>query len=244
MNSSNKYYSEKVFLIFMSIMIIPFFSSCIKGFTQDVNRETNGLWEFRMYLDDNDITAIQKYLEQGNDPNKCIGSLGWFEENPLWIALNDETDNIETINLLISYGANVNLRPYIWYIIDQRILTPDDMAWLKDIQENGKIGSVYGTTEELIYKKVEALINANADVDAKGARNRILFPSTDYVYKAYFEKEGSWPINHAIKKNLPTIVDLLINYTKLDENSLIAAEESGDPQMIEKINRFWELQQK
>jgi hypothetical protein len=228
----------------MSILIFSFFSSCVKGSAQDVNQKTDDLFEFNMYFYENDITAIQKYLEQGNDPDKCIGPYGWIDENPLWIALNDETDNIELINLLISYGANVNLRPYIWYIIDQRILTPDDMAWLKDIQENGKIGSVSGTTEELIYKKVEVLINANADVNAKGARNRILFPSTDYVYKAYFEKEGTRPINHVIKNNLPTIVDLLLNHTKLDENSLVAAKESGDPQMIEKIKKLWELQQK
>jgi len=226
----------------MSILIILFFSSCVKSFEQKVNQDTNGLFEFRMYFDNNDITAIQKYLEQGNDPNKCIGSYGWIDENPLWLALNDETDNIELINLLISYGANVNLRPYIWHIIDQRILTPDDIAWLNDVQEDEDERAVTGTTEEIIYKKVEALINANADVDAKGARNRILFPSTDYVYKAYFEKEGSRPINHAIKNNLPTIVDLLLKYTKLDEKSLIAAEESGDPQMIEKIKKLWELQ--
>jgi hypothetical protein len=39
-------------------------------------------------------------------------------------------------------------------------------------------------------------------------------------------------------------VDLLLRYVKLDEASLEAARESGDPGMVEKINRLWEEQQK
>ena len=222
-------------------MFLIFYVSCVKGFKQNDKVQIDKLMEFRMYFYDDDITSIQKYLEQGNNPNKCIGSYGWIDENPLWIVLNFKSDNnIEIINLLISYGADVNLRPYIWHVIDQPILTLADIAWLEEGE--GK-RAVTGTTEELIYTKVEILLNAGADVNAKGARNKLLFPSTDKAYKAYFEKEGSRPINYVIKKKLPTVVDLLLKYTKLDENSLIAAKESGDPQMIEKINKLWEIQQ-
>jgi hypothetical protein len=224
-------------------IIILFSISCVRGFSQNKRAQSDILMEFRMYFYENDITAINDYLEQGNDPNKCRGSYGWIEENPLWIALNSDGDNIKTINLLISYGANVNLRPYIWHAIDNRILTADDIAWLEDVQDDEDERAVVGTTEELMYKKVEILINAGADVNAKGARNRILFPSTDEVYKIYFEKEGNRPVNYAIKKNLHHIVDLLLNYTLLDEDSLIAASESGDSQMVEKINKLYKIQQ-
>jgi hypothetical protein len=175
--------------------------SCVKGFTQNDKPHIDKLMEFRMYFDDDNIVAIQKYLEEGNDPNKCIGPYGWIDENPLWIILNFQTGNsIEIFNLLIAFDANVNLRPYIWHIIDQQILTPSDIEWQEDIQEGEDERAVMGTTEELIYKKVEILINAGADVNAKGAKNKMLFPSIDEVYKAYFEKEGTRPINYAIKK--------------------------------------------
>ena len=227
----------------MSMVILLLSTSCLKEFSQNVKQQNDILMEFGMYFNDNDISAIKEYLEQGNDPNKCVGSYGWMEENPLWIALNSLTDNIDTINLLISYGANVNLRPYIWRAMDHRILTPDDIKWLEDIQEGEDERATNGTTEELMYKKIEILINAGADVDAMGARNKLLFPSTDNIYKAYFKKEGSRPINYAIKSKLYSIVDLLLQYTKLDEHSLLAAEESGDFAMVEKINKIWERQQ-
>jgi hypothetical protein len=35
---------------------------------------------------------------------------------------------------------------------------------------------------------------------------------------------------------------LLLQYTKLDENSLKAAKESNDHAMIEKITMLWEMQ--
>jgi hypothetical protein len=228
----------------IGLSLFLFCNSCIKGFTQDTINGNSQLMEFRMYFYDNDIAEIGKYLEQGNDPNKCIGPYGWMDENPLWLALDNGEDNIKTIELLIFHGADVNLRPYIWHAIDYRILTPDDILWLENIiREDEDERQVSGTSEELILTKVEKLIIAGADVDAKGARNKLLFPSTDMVYRAYFEKEGSRPINHAIKNNLPLVVDLLLKYTKLDEDSLTAAKESGAPQMIEKINALWEARQ-
>jgi hypothetical protein len=59
--------------------------------------------------------------------------------------------------------------------------------------------------------------------------------------QAYFNR-GTRAINEAIRKGMvwESQVDLLLEYTSLDEDSLIAAEESGDPGMKEKIRRLWE----
>jgi hypothetical protein len=200
------------------------------------------LIEFETYFIDNNYPAISKYLSEGYDPNICVGVMGWMDSNPLWIAADDERENIQIIQLLIDSGADVNMRPYIWRILDHRILTEEDIAWLNDIKgDEEKMMS--GTTAELMYRKVEILLEAGADPDYKGARNRLLYPSTDSNYKKYFEREGSRPVNYAISKNLPLIVDLLLQYTTLDEESLKAAEMSKNAAMIEKILNICKIQQ-
>jgi hypothetical protein len=93
-------------------------------------------------------------------------------------------------------------------------------------------------------EKIKILIEAGAEVDRKGAVNKILWPPVDAMYQDYFRKEGSRPIDFAIKKNLPTIVDLLLPYSKLGitKESVKTAKESGDPAMAEKIMKLWEEQ--
>ena len=102
-----------------------------------------------------------------------------------------------------------------------------------------------GITLEAMYKRVSLLIEYGADVDMKGAPNRFLFPDVDFMYQRYFEKEGTYPIELAIKDNLPTIVDLILAHSKigLTEECLKIAEETNDPAMIEKIQRLWSEQE-
>ena len=166
--------------------------------------------------------------------------LYWGDRNPLWFILRGEYGyvKIDIINILINFGADVNLRPYIWHTLDHRILTEENIEWM----QAAKGRFVTGTTEDLMYKKIEILLQAGADADRKGAPNCQLIPSTEKNYQKYFEREGSRPINYAIKKNLPTIIDLLLQYTTLDEESLDAAILSEDPLMIEKINKILEMQ--
>ena len=228
----------KTYLIFF-VFLTLFGCSKIKETTED------SLMRFFNSLQDRDIAAIKSELESGNNPdyssNKLvIWKLYWDDRNPLWLILNGQKEviDLEIMKLLIEHGANVNLRPYIWSALNHRILTEENIEWM----QAAKGRTVSGTTVDLMYKKIEILLEAGADPDRKGAPNRQLFPSTEKNYQKYFEQEGSRPINYAIKKNLPTIVDLLLQYTKLDENSLIASEESGEPLMVEKINKLWEAE--
>jgi hypothetical protein len=94
------------------------------------------------------------------------------------------------------------------------------------------------------------LIEGGADPDKRGHP----YPYTlgeeacyisDEEANTYFAK-GTRPVNEAIKKGMvgESQADLLLRYVKLDEASLEAARESGDPGMVEKINRLWEEQRK
>ncbi|MCL2130760.1 MAG: hypothetical protein FWH35_10470 [Treponema sp.] len=206
---------------------------------------TEKLMGFYDSLQDRDIISIKEHLESGINPDYSLNrlylnKLYWEDRNPLWLILSGEYGDVEIdiIRILIDFGANVNLRPYVWHTLDHRILTEDNIEWMNAAK--GRF--ITGTTVDLMYKKIEILLQAGADVDYKGAPNRQLIPATDKNYKKYFEQEGSRPINYAIKKNLPTIVDLLLQYTTLDEESLDTAKLSENPLMIEKINIMWEKQ--
>jgi hypothetical protein len=196
------------------------------------------LFLFWEYIIDRDAEGIKTYLEKGYSPDVCRGPTGWHDRNPLWIITNDETDVIYLMEILLDSGADVTMRPYIYQIIDHHVLTPEDMLWINSAEE-GTYRKKSGTTSELIYKKVKILIEAGADIDYKGAPNRLLFPDDNISYERYFKKEGKRPINLAIQKKLYNVVDLLLDYTTIDEDSLKAAKESDDLIMIEKINSLW-----
>jgi hypothetical protein len=94
-----------------------------------------------------------------------------------------------------------------------------------------------------------ALLEAGADPDKLGhpfpfGYDRKLPRFTDEKANKYFAN-GTRAINEAIKKGIfwESQVDILLQYTNLDEDSLIAAKESGDSAMIEKITKLWEEQQ-
>jgi hypothetical protein len=182
-----------------------------------------------IYLTDDSIGKIGDSLSKIGD---CID-----DKKANYKTLRDNV--IDIINVLIEAGANVNLRPYIWHTLDHQILTNDEILWLNEDPGNRII---IGTTMELMYKKLKILCDAGAEVDLKGARSRPFWPSTELVYQAYFEKEGMRPVDFAIKRNLPMLVDLLLPYSRigLTKESLNFAVDSGNPEMLAKIKNVLE----
>jgi hypothetical protein len=92
---------------------------------------------------------------------------------------------------------------------------------------------------------VKALLEAGANPDMLGhpfpySLDGLRAYLSDEEYNTYFQK-GTRALNETIKKGMDweSQVDLLLNYTDLDWQSVQAAEDSGDPRMIEKINTLW-----
>jgi hypothetical protein len=213
---------------------------------------------------------VQELLEKGADPNYCRGEVGWIDSNPLNVLsrsfygtyykrqLGDIIPNpvpdVVVFQLLIEAGADVNLRPYIWdrvylhnnnefdAIKSQRRIDKQSVE-LNDMQD--QIDCYINDANRLL----EAFLKAGSDPDKLGhpypySYEAIFKKLTDEQVNGYFSK-GTRAINVAIEKGIlwESQVDLLLQYTKLDEESLRAAERSDDPAMIEKINRLWEQQQ-
>ena len=220
-----------------------------------------------IYREDADM--VQEYLNQGLDPNYCYGECGWVDSNPLsivaedgydtyWIfwrgeEIPDPTPDVVTLQVLIDGGADVNLRPYIWdrvYKFDNKKL---NRLWGSSIT-NGKPDGVEEDMKEYFIKDanriIEAFLKAGADSDMLGHPYPFSYEATraritDDQAREYFSK-GTRAINEAIEKGIAweSQVDLLLQYTQLDEESLKAAERSKDPAMVKKIQKLWELQQK
>jgi hypothetical protein len=168
------------------------------------------------------------------------------------------TPDIELLTVLKNAGADINKRPYIWELVWRLGNNP-----IHRIQEepHSPYPSIDKLTEEEVPYRIEVYVNdvnrllaaflkEGADPDKLGHSYpfrpgdvRVLKTMTDEEADACFAR-GTRPINEAIKKGMwwESQVDLLLQYTKLDEDSLKAAEESGDPAMIEKINRLWREQ--
>ena len=97
-------------------------------------------------------------------------------------------------------------------------------------------------------KVITVLLEMGADPDQKGhpfpfTREAISKMMNDKKAAKYFA-QGTRAINEAIEKGMrwESQVDLLLQYTSLDEESLNAAQRSNDPEMIEKINALWKNQ--
>jgi hypothetical protein len=67
---------------------------------------------------------------------------------------------------------------------------------------------------------------------------------TDERAAKYFAR-GTRPVNEAIKKGMrwESQVDLLLQYTTLDKDSLKAARQSKDKAMVQKIKKLWKEQE-
>ncbi|WP_461247978.1 hypothetical protein [Treponema sp. R6D11] len=228
-----------------------------------------------------DVNNVRLFLEEGYDPNVCKGELGYREGTPLNVIADrlyntytrecrgekipDPPPDVQMIQMLVEAGADVNLRPYVWW----RVYSWDNWFIQEDILKNTFLRKTLekpiteAEKKEMLavenkeaarrYVKdvnrvMEALLKAGADPDKRGhpypfsmdaKRKKI----TDEEADKYFAK-GTRPINEAIKKGMwwESQVDLLLQYTTLDEDSLKAAKESKDPAMIGKINKLWNEQ--
>ena len=172
--------------------------------------------------------------------------------------------DVAMLELLVVAGAKVNERPYVWlrvYTYSNRSLenalrqailghtgqyakSDADMKKLR-MQEPEAFECFIGDANRVI----EAFLKAGANPDMLGhptpfSGREIAGNMTDERAAGYFA-QGTRPINEAIKKGMwwESQVDLLLQYTTLDEDSLKAAKESNDPAMIEKITRLWNEQE-
>jgi hypothetical protein len=213
-----------------------------------------------------------KELLQGKgrlNPNICEGE-GWASNNPLdvltwnyydtyWRALRGETAaepaDIAIFKLLLERKVKLKQRPYVWNRV--RAYGREATDYILNLPEKTKDERIKVTREEAekdvqavindVNRLLAALLEAGADPDQLGR----LYPYTNEDRMTDKEARSAWAhgtraINEAIKKGMvwESQVDLLLRYVKLDEASMEAARESGDPGMVEKINRLWEEQQK
>jgi hypothetical protein len=217
----------------------------------------------------NDHEFVNEVLKQGADPNFCKGDAGWPDSNPFdllvesiydtyyqqdTLKINNTLPDVKIFESLLKAGADINKRPYIWHRV---------MIWGNEtIQDIKNTRDLYGNkrSDEEIRKNIhmyiedsnrllEAFLRNGADPDKKGHlypyNLEVIWSMNDDEAEKYFLK-GSRAINEAIKKGIlwESQVDLLLQYTLLDEDSLSAAEESGDLAMIEKIKKLWAERQK
>mgnify|MGYP000990774539 CR=1 FL=1 len=205
---------------------------------------------------------VQEYLDRGFDPDYCQGECGWGDSNPLAVVaegfyttyyrtlrgaeIPNPTPDVATLQVLVAGGADVNRRPYIWDRV--YMYTNEDLngRWRSSIVD----GKPVGVEEDVktYYRIIEAFLRAGADPDLLGHPYPFSYEAlkagiTDEQAQKYFAK-GTRAINEAIAKGMAweSQVDLLLEYTKLDEESLKAAERSNDPEMVKKIQKLWEVQ--
>ena len=207
------------------------------------------------------VKEVKKYLDANYDPNNCffLGCI-WAETNPLLIIVTErfscwdvntntrkdlETYNdVELINLLVEYGADVNRLPYIWkkvycdnndFVISRTENFPEEIAAEKTV-----------CLIEDANRVIKALLDNGADPNYKG----LFAPFDEDNYFSYVtmtesrarrkfkSRKATSPLYEAIKKGMlwESHVDLLLQYgAKLDKSCLEAAKLSGDPDMIKKI---------
>jgi hypothetical protein len=165
------------------------------------------------------------------------------------MAIPDPPPDVAVLNLLVKAGADINRRPYIW----DRVFVYNnyDFKGIEDQREADHESTAPSAMKveidnfiEDANRLIEAFIEAGADVDKRGHpypfRNAGI---NDKLANEYFA-QGSRAINVAIEKGIvwESQVDLLLKYTKLDEESLKAAAQSNDPKMVEKITKLWQEQ--
>jgi hypothetical protein len=244
----------KMLMLFISLF---FLFSCIPKQAKDLYNAVYG----------RHIEWVKELLDAGADPNYCFGEFGWMDSNPLNVVaesfydtyarqrngetIPDPPPDVEVLNLLVKAGADIDRRPYIW----DRVFMYNNYDF-KDIENQRKAD--HESTEPSAMKAeidnyikdvnrlIEAFVKAGADVDKKGHPYPFDNAGTDDTRANAYFVYGSRAINVAIEKGIvwESQVDLLLKYTKLDEESLKAAARSNDFQMVEKITKLWQEQNK
>ena len=215
------------------------------------------------------VDWLKEILAAGADPDFCIGECGWYDSNPLDVLsiestypyygiiepISDTTPDVKTFRLLVNAGADVNKRPYVWrivYFYDNDIVSRVE-RYRKQNNESLEREDINEQVRHFVSdvnRLLQCFLAAGADPDKLGhpypfSPEAMEAGINDNQANEYFA-QGTRAINIAIEKGIlwESQVDLLLQYTKLDEESLKAAERSNDPSMIEKINKLWEKQQK
>jgi len=212
------------------------------------------------------VKWLKEILATGVNPNFCIGECGWLDSNPLNVIANriestysfyenskpvpETLPSITVFQLLIDAGADVNERPYVWNIV--HFYNNDIVDRVERLNRNsGKSLNREDINDQVRYfvsdvnRLLQCFLKAGADPDKLGhpypySAEAMHAKINDKQANEYFVK-GTRAINEAIEKGIlwESQVDLLLQYVKLDENSLIAAQESGDSAMVNKINELW-----
>ena len=210
------------------------------------------------------VEKTRVFLDANYDPNRCVVLIGnWEEYNPLLVVVSNrfscwdvntntrkdlETyDDVELINLLAEYGADVNLLPYIWkrvYVDSNDFIKSRTEHFPEDIAAEKTLCLIEDSN-----RVIKALLDNGADPNYKG--HPAPFDEDNYFYyismtvkkarRKFKSKKATTPLYEAIKKGMrwESQVDLLIEYGALvDKSCLEAAKLSGDDQMIKKIERI------
>jgi hypothetical protein len=254
---------NKLFIVLLicSTLLSVILFSCSSGDRKLARELYNAIQFF-------DVDKVIEVINEGGDPNYCLGEAGWVDSNPLDVLswyntrsyfgvtkkIPDPLPDITILDILVNSGADINRRPYIWAIV--YIANNDDFEYIirhrKINHESMDESDIM--EEELqfvadVNRLLEGFLVAGADPDKLGHPYPYSY-HLDVVFfndrraNRYFSK-GTRAINVAIEKGIlwENQIDLLLQYTKLDEESLKAAERSNDPAMIEKINTLWRKQQ-
>jgi hypothetical protein len=217
-------------------------------------------WQLYNYITRLEPDEVKRILEKGANPNFCKGDGGWYDSNPLNVLVrtfyntyNDDKmaknpRDVFVLDLLVKAGADINRRPYVWELVHLR----DTPGFYRVILANeDEQTTLQRLTHHVVdvNRLLKAFLDAGANPDKLGHpypfSYEALMQGMDDEQANGFFAQGTRAINEAIKKGMvwESQVDLLLQYTSLDEGSLNAAERSNDPAMIEKITKLWENQQ-
>jgi hypothetical protein len=253
-------------ILFVSFALL--FSCSIKSYSQrqaEKKEKYERLYQAVMKFDVAEVKDL--LLQERLNPNICEG-IGWRSNNPLDVLIRNYYDtywrsrlgenvpepppDVAIFNLLRQRRVNLKRRPYVWNRV--KAYGRESTDHILELPEKTKDERIKVTREEAekearavvdnANRLLAALLEAGADPDRLG-HSYPYFSSysgwmNDKVARREFAR-GTRAINEAIKKGIvwESQVDLLLRYTKLDKSSLEAAQESGDPAMIEKINKLW-----
>ena len=273
-------YIREILFFYGGFILIVLFQSCqfeVKEFTKPFDSDElkemtqeDKQWLLYRTIKVLDCESVDFLLENGADPNCCLGDCGWATSNPIgvvthsyydtyWRYFYGDIDELKeplpdelALSILVKSGADINKRPYVWQRVYE--ISNQDIAskWEDRPTNDGVREGIYEDMRDYTIKDanrvLKTLLELGADPDMLGHPYPFSYEAmeagiTDKQAKKYFEK-GTRAINEAIEKGMAweSQVDLLLQYTYLDEESLNAAQRSGDPEMIKKIQKLWEKQ--